>query len=417
LSWRAGIREVHFTTAAVVGVAMAQVVAIMAAAQHGSPGIGFLIVAHLLFVAALLAISWYRKWHWLAIVAFVPAACASWAWQLDHSQPEFWDQAFLFAAAVYFAFVAYPLILGRRAGRLLEPYLAAVLASGAFFLLGRHELLAGGSRDVIGLLPIGQAVIMSILLLQLFRIEPAVARNVGRLALVAGAVFAFVTVAIPVQLEKQWITVGWALEGAALAWLYRKITHRGLLLASTGLMAVVFVRLALNPSVLGYAPRGAYPIWNWYLYTYLVPAAALILAGWFFSKTGDHLFGSKLRASGLVPAGGVILLFYLVNIEIADFYSTGDSITFNFSANIAQDLTYTLGWALFALLLLAAGIAIRSRPARLAALILLAVTVLKCFLHDLGRLGGLYLVGSFVGLAVCLAVVALLLQKFVLSER
>ena len=44
----------------------------------------------------------------------------------------------------------------------------------------------------------------------------------------AGAVLAFVTVAIPLQLDKQWITIGWALEGAALAWLFRRIPHRGL---------------------------------------------------------------------------------------------------------------------------------------------------------------------------------------------
>ena len=60
----------------------------------------------------------------------------------------------------------------------------------------------------------------------------AAARDTGRLALVAGAALAFVTVAIPLQLEKQWITIGWALEGAALAWLYRRIPHRGLLWTS-----------------------------------------------------------------------------------------------------------------------------------------------------------------------------------------
>jgi uncharacterized membrane protein len=53
----------------------------------------------------------------------------------------------------------------------------------------------------------------------------------------------------------------------------------------------------------------------------------------------------------------------------------------------------------------------------MAAILLLLVTVLKAFLHDLGRLGGLYLVGSFVGLAVCLTLVALALQRFVLSVR
>ena len=42
--------------------------------------------------------------------------------------------------------------------------------------------------------------------------------------------------------------------------------------------------------------------------------------------------------------------------------------------------------------------------------------MLKCFLHDLGRLGGLYRVGSFMGLALCLSLVAIVLQKFVLAR-
>jgi uncharacterized membrane protein len=56
----------------------------------------------------------------------------------------------------------------------------------------------------------------------------------------------------------------------------------------------------------------------------------------------------------------------------------------------------------------------RNKPCRIASIALLIATVLKCFLHDLGRLGGLYRVGSFVGLALCLALVAIVLQKFVL---
>ena len=179
----------------------------------------------------------------------------------------------------------------------------------------------------------------------------------------------------------------------------------------------MFVRLALNPSVLIYQPRSEMRIWNWYLYTYLVSAAAMILGGRLLSRTKDALLDNFLRVSKLLPAGAVILLFLLLNIEIADFYSTGRTIAFNFTATLAQDLTYTLGWAVFAVALLAAGIMLRNQPARIASLALLVVTIFKCFFHDLARLGGLYRVASFVGLAVCLALVTLVLQKFVLSAR
>ena len=63
-----------------------------------------------------------------------------------------------------------------------------------------------------------------------------------------------------------------------------------------------------------------------------------------------------------------------------------------------------------------AGLLLRNRAARIGAIALLLVTVLKCFLHDLNRLGGLYRIGSLLGLAVSLVVVGLLLQRFVLAK-
>jgi len=257
---------------------------------------------------------------------------------------------------------------------------------------------------------------MAVLLRMLLQLEAPGERDLGRLALVAGSALAFVTVAIPLQLEHQWITIGWALEGAALAWLYRRVPHRGLFLASVGLLATAFVRLALNPAVFVYEPRGELRILNWYLYAYAVAAAAMFAAAWWLAKTEDTLLDSLPRASRLLPAGAVILLFLLLNIEIADYYATGPEITFRFGAAVSQDLTYTIGWLVFGMLLLAAGIYTHARPARVAAVAMIAVTTFKCFLYDLGSLGGLYRVGSLVGLAVSLALVALALQKFVLAK-
>ena len=48
---------------------------------------------------------------------------------------------------------------------------------------------------------------------------------------------------------------------------------------------------------------------------------------------------------------------------------------------------------------------------------LLVVTLLKLFLHDLWRLGGLSRVGSLVGLAVVLLVVSLIYQRFLASGK
>jgi len=269
---------------------------------------------------------------------------------------------------------------------------------------------------MVGALPVFEAAVLALLLRSLLRAQRPGERDLGRLALVAGAALAFVTVAIPVQLENQWRTIGWALEGAALAWLYGRIPHRGLLYSSVALLATVFARLTMNPEILLYEPRGDLPILNWYLYTYLTCAAAMLLAGWWLSKTDERLRPAWPLPSGLLSAAGAIVLFYLLNIEIADFYATGPTITFRFGVSVSQDLTYTIAWLIFGMALLAAGIRLGSRAGRTAAVGLIAITTFKCFLYDLGSLGGLHRVASLVGLAISLALVSLALQKYVLSK-
>jgi uncharacterized membrane protein len=253
---------------------------------------------------------------------------------------------------------------------------------------------------------------MAVVLRGLLAIER---RATPRLAMVAAAALGLVTLAVPLQLEHQWITIAWALEGAALAWLHRGVRHRGLLWAAVALLAAVFVRLALNPAVFAYEPRGALRVWNWYLYTYATCAAAFVCAArWLAGTTGDS---SPARHAPVgLYAGGGILLFLLLNIEIADFFATGPAIVFRFGAGLAQDFTYTVAWLVFGLGLLAVGIMGRSWATRIAALALITVTVVKGFLYDLSSLGGLYRVGSFAGLAISLALVSIALQKFVLAR-
>ena len=424
--WGAGLfavsREKEPGFPALVGLFLAQGVAIAATIGPGAPSLRLLLAAHLLFVTAMLAIAWRTGWHVVAVLAAASSALAAFVFQAGRSTRTHVREELVFAGGLFALFLLYPLLLGRRAGKEREPYLAAVLASVAFFFLARKSFLDAGWDGILGLLPVGEAILLAVLLVRLLRLGIPPAEDASRLALVSGAILAFVAVAIPLQLDNEWITIGWALLAASLAWLYGRIPHGGLVATAAGLFAAVFVRLAFNPAVLAYHTRAATPIWNWYLYTYLVPAAAFFAGAWLLSREGGRpspavapILAGLRR---LLPAGGTVLLFLLLNIEIADYFSKGPTPAFRFlSAALAEGLSYTLGWAVFALALLVAGIVLASRSARIAAVVLLLVTVFKCFLFDLSRLGGLYRVGSFVGLAASLAAVALLLQRFVLADR
>ena len=385
---------------------LGHVVAITAGVAADVPLFATLLATHAILVIATLMLAAATELHVLAVISVPFAAIAT-----GFANTQTPGQQFTFALVLYGCYIAYPLLLGRRVKQALAPYLAAVLASVPFFFFARDAMNDAGLGYMIGVLPVAQALVMLILLVRLLRLEPPSERTLTRLAVVAATALAFVTAAIPLQLEKQWITIGWALEGAALVWLFRRIPHRGLLVWAATLLAAAFVRLTVNPAVLAYHAPSERAIFNWYFYTYLVCALAFFAAAQLAPKTYE-------RAIGLCRAAGTLLLFFLLNIEIADYFSTGPTLTFNFlSSSLAQDLTYTIGWAAFAIAMLVAGIAFHTRSARVAAIALLVVTIFKCFLHDLGRLGGLYRIASFLGLAVALVMVSVLLQKFVLSRR
>lgn len=234
-------------------------------------------------------------------------------------------------------------------------------------------------------------------------------------ALFGGVTLLFLTAAIPILLDKEWITVAWALEAAALAWLSTRIREEGLLYACGTLAAAAFVRLVLNPALWSYHPRDPTPIFNWYLYTFGVPAIAFLLAAhWLRDETAAR----DLRLPGLLRLFAGVLVFVLLNVEIADFYSTGSTLDFRLSGGgLAQDMTYSLAWGLFALVVLLLGITRKSKSTRAAALVVLLLTIGKVFLHDLWDLGSLYRVGSIVGLGVALLAVSFLTQRYVFSRE
>jgi uncharacterized membrane protein len=144
----------------------------------------------------------------------------------------------------------------------------------------------------------------------------------------------------------------------------------------------------------------------------------MLVGGRVLLETDDRVRPTLPRLSSVLPAGAIILLFLLLNIEIADYFAIGPTITFDFaSSSLAQDLSYTLGWAVFAVALLGAGIVTHSKPGRITAIVLVGIAMLKCAFHDLWRLGGLYRVGSLVGIALCALLITVALQKFVLTSR
>ncbi|MEP6662140.1 MAG: DUF2339 domain-containing protein, partial [Verrucomicrobiota bacterium] len=262
-----------------------------------------------------------------------------------------------------------------------------------------------------GLLPAAFSIPSLAALIFLLRKVPAANPiKLAQLAWFGGVVLFFITLIFPIQFDKQWITLGWALEGAALLWLFHRVPHPGLRLTGVALLVISFVRLAANPAVLDYHHRSVTPILNWYLYSYGVVAISLFAGAKLLAPPREKLFGKNVQP--LLNALGTILLFLLLNIEIADYFSTGTALTFQFSGNFARDMSYTISWALFAFALLLIGILKKLPAARYAGIGLLSVALLKLFFHDLANLKQLYRIVALISVAVIAMLASFIYQKF-----
>jgi hypothetical protein len=375
-------------------------------------GLALLLVLLLLSMSAILLLD---------VLPAVGLACVlalEHAWHFQHFDPERAMVPLVWYLGFYAVFSVFPFVFHRKFAGRTVPWATAALAGPLHFYLVYQLIRSAYPSGIPGLVPAAFAVPSLLGLAVLLKRTPLTSpRSDAQLALFGGATLFFITLIFPIQLDRQWITVGWALEGAALCWLFHRVPHPGLRLAGVGLLVVVFARLALNPAVLSYHPRAAFPIFNWYLYTYGIATVCLFAAARLLAPPRNRLLGRNTLP--LLYTLGTVLAFLIVNIEIADYFSTpgAAALTFQFSGNFARDMSYSIAWALFALLMLIVGMRKQIAAVRYAGLGLLGITVIKLFFHDLSQLDQLYRISAFIVVAIIAILASFLYQRFLATAE
>ncbi|HVH07690.1 MAG TPA: DUF2339 domain-containing protein, partial [Myxococcota bacterium] len=359
------------------------------------------------------------------LAALLVAAGIQWLWTLDRA-PSAGDAALLGAFTLQLGsallFAGFPFLAGERYARDATACRAAALALPVWFpsLYALFDRRFGD--DAIGLLPLGLAAV-AFGAAHLARTRWPAEEPARRRMLVwqYGVAIGFAVAAVPIQLEHEWVTIVWALQALGLVALWRRFAEPGLKLAALALFVAVTIRLVANPAVFEYEERG-WPVLNWLLYTYLVPAGCLLAASrWLARDEVERLLPLEREilpapapwGAVLTGAAGLVVIFAWINLAIFDAFGAGRTLEIDFARTPARDLTLSFAWALYGLLLLAAGVWRRLPPLRWASLALVLLTVGKVFLYDLGELRDLYRVASLFGLAVSLILVSLAYQRFV----
>jgi uncharacterized membrane protein len=414
---------------AAVAVAYVGLHAAIDRVAYADPGPIFALLG--LDLALVLLVAIRRDWTALVPLAAIAAWFATTNWHVQRFTPEIAPVAVGAEIAIYLTFVALPFVLTVTKPRpwrtSVATWLTSAMIGPAFFVIFRAAWVEAWGTGSIGLLAVILAAVSVGSLAgvgRVFAADPSnpeeAARRLNYLALFAAIALGFVAAAIAMQLDRQWWTIGWALEAAAVFWVFGLVPHPGLKYFGLMLFAAVGLRLLANPEVFHYEPRGA-PILNWLLYTYGVPVLCTFAGGWFLRRSEarrgdapeyDWTMGDRTLIVPVVGALGLVLLFWLINLEIFDYFSLGRYLEIDLSRRLERDLTLSAAWGLYALGLLGIGLWRAHKGLRIASLVFLFLTVAKVFLYDLSALTGLYRILSFVGLGVSLIIFSLLYQRF-----
>jgi uncharacterized membrane protein len=178
--------------------------------------------------------------------------------------------------------------------------------------------------------------------------------------------------------------------------------------AGLALLIIVFgLGISANPLITSRPVGGM--LFNLILLGYGLPAVlAIVLA---VRTRGRRTDGYRICAATVAL---VLALAYLT-LEVTTLYH-GPVLTRGPTTN-AEQYTYSLVWLAFGVVLLMAGIALRSQPARLASAAIVALTVAKVFLIDMSDLTGVYRALSFIGLGLVLVGIGWLYQRLLFPPR
>ena len=212
--------------------------------SDGSGNILALFIYMTILNCGILVIAFKKNWKPLYYVAFGVTWLIYFLWFADgYRQNEHFTIALLFALVFflmfYCTFLIYKLIEKEKFEQ--EDVMMIVLNSAIFYgfsfvILDQHSI----GRDYVGLFTVGTAIIHFIVSIILFKSKLA-DRNLFYLS--SGMVLVFITIAVPVQLDGNWVTLLWGTEGALLFWIGRTKEVRFYEVLSYTVMGIALISL------------------------------------------------------------------------------------------------------------------------------------------------------------------------------
>ena len=363
----------------------------------------------------VLSLAYFKNWRGLSLLSFLFTHLVSIAWTLNfYDERKLWrTEGFL--TLFFLIFVVTSLLYSfthRQRTTFWDLWLIA--ANGVLYFLWTYALFEAQYFHSLGLYAICLAIFylgIGSFLLRRFSTD-------SNLSLVLlGLSLTFLTLVIPIQLEKNWISIGWTIEAFALCWVGFHFDNRNIRWGALVVVFLLTVRLLFfdNPSRGGLAGDDTFLV-NGRGLTFVVSVLALFAMAHFYRRYSVGLDATEhWLTAGLVVLANFLILFFMTT-EVSRYFERDYDLIGNrgLHREIRSRMQLAISglWGLYSIILVSIGIIRRFRSIRIMAILLFAVTILKVFLSDLQQMERIYRIVASIGLGVLLLAVSMMYQKY-----
>ena len=221
--------------------------------------------------------------------------------------------------------------------------------------------------------------------------------------------------------DQRLVTVGWAIYSALLVWISFMLKSHSIRFFAYGVFALTALKLLYEDTPVEALTHD--PVLNLRVLAFSVSIVALSFSAFLIWKSPQRLTTYERDSWAVYPIMIGLANFWTIWIltaEVLDYFNHNIA-TVRFmegsraeipAMENAQNLSLTVLWAVYALVLLAVGIIGKLRAVRLAGLALLTIPVAKVFVYDVFQLEQAYRVAAFIGLGALLLIGGYLYQRF-----
>lgn len=343
--------------------------------------------------AGVLSVAYFKRWRTLDFLSFAGTVLTTLGWaDAFYRREKLWTTlVFLTVFFVLYSLLAvFHNVLRRRRSRWFDVALASANAT-FYFGLSYFMLADAGYGSAT---PASQALLVSAYFTGLFYTAWRWSREDRLLSYAyVGLGVTFFTVAAAIQLDLQWVTVAWAVEGLMLTWVGLRSGEGAPRHAALVVYGVAVLHwLSFDAPDFAFAGGDFVPLLNRRALSCAVLVGALAGGAWLYRRGGEGP-GERERsaASALFVLLANALALVLLTLDLSDYFERQKALAGGRAAGFASDrlenarqFSLSALWTIYGAGLLAYGARRGFRALRYAGAVLLVLATVKVLVVDLG---------------------------------